>query len=76
MLPFLLPSRYCESDRFAPMTSSIVAGCAPGYDQCTAIVNYIRDTLSYTPGAGQQIISAAEVNERSDRIRSFGSGRA
>ena len=67
-LPFLLPSRYCESDRFTEMASSIVAGLAPGYDQCTAIVNYIRETVQYVPGAGQQIISAAEVNDRSQAV--------
>ena len=67
-LPFLLPSRYCESDRFTQMASSLVMGSAPGYDQCTAIVNYIRETLQYAPGAGQQIISAAEVNERSQAV--------
>ncbi len=33
-LPFLLPSRYCESDRFAEMASSLVAGRMAGYDQC------------------------------------------
>jgi transglutaminase-like putative cysteine protease len=67
-LPFLLPSRYCESDRFAQMAPSVVAGWAPGYDQCTAIVNYVRQTLQYVPGAGQQIISAAEVNTRSEAV--------
>lgn len=67
-LPFLLPSRYCESDRFAQMAASIGGNWAPGYDQCTAIINYIRDTLQYTPGAGQEIISAAEVNERSHAV--------
>ena len=67
-LPFLLPSRYCESDRFAQMASLIGAGSPPGYDQCTAIINYIRDTLKYTPGIGQEIISAAEVNERSRAV--------
>ena len=67
-LPFLLPSRYCESDRFSEMASSLVAGWAPGYDQCTAIVSYIRDTLRFVPGAGQQGISATEVNERSEAV--------
>ncbi|TCS40465.1 transglutaminase domain-containing protein [Reinekea marinisedimentorum] len=62
-LPFLHPSRYCESDRFTEMAASIVAGRAAGYDQCTAIVDYIRNTVRYTPGAGQQIISATELNE-------------
>ena len=61
-LPFLYPSRYCESDRFTEMAASIVAGRSAGYDQCTAIVDYIRETIRYTPGAGQQIISATELN--------------
>lgn len=67
-LPFLLPSRFCESDRCTQLASSIVAGWAAGYDQCTAIVDYIRETKQYTPGAGQQIISACEVNERSQAV--------
>lgn len=61
-LPFLHPSRYCESDRFSEMAASLVAGRAAGYDQCTAIVDYIRNTIHYAPGAGQQVISASEVN--------------
>ena len=32
-LPYLLPSRFCESDRFGSMAASIVAGRAHGYDQ-------------------------------------------
>lgn len=67
-LPFLLPSRYCESDRFAEMASKIVAGHWAGYDQCQAIVDYIRTTIQYAPGAGQQIISACEVNENSQAV--------
>ncbi len=67
-LPFLLPSRYCESDRFSEMASSIVAGWAPGYDQCTAIVDYIRSQLQYVPGSGEQIISAGEVNQKSQAV--------
>ena len=66
-LPFLHPSRYCESDRFTDMARSLVVGRAAGYDQCEAIVDYIRNTIRYTPGDGQQIISATELNE-------FGSG--
>ena len=62
-LPFLHPSRYCESDRFTEMARSLTAGQAAGYDQCAAIVEYIRNTVRYTPGEGQQIIGATEVNE-------------
>lgn len=67
-LPFLLPSRFCESDRFTQMAQSLVAGIHSGYDQCTAIVDYIRRTLEYTPGAGQEIISATEVNQKSQAV--------
>lgn len=67
-LPFLLPSRFCESDRFTQLATSLVAGCRPGYDQCTAIVNYVRQTVQYTPGAGQQVISACEVNSKSEAV--------
>lgn len=67
-LPFLLPSRFCESDRFTQLAPQLVAGRAPGYDQCTAIVEYIRQTVQYTPGDGQQIVSASEVNEASTGV--------
>ncbi len=67
-LPFLLPSRYCESDRFATMAGSLTVGSAPGYDQCTAIVNYIRGRLQYCPGTGQKIRSAIEVNQGSQAV--------
>lgn len=68
ILPYLYPSRYCESDRFGEMASSLVAGVAPGYDQCVAIVNHIRETLRYVPGSGQAIISAVEVQEQSEAV--------
>ena len=67
-LPFLLPSRYCESDRFTEMAALLARGWVPGYDQCMAIVNYIRESLKYCPGTGQQIISAAEVNQNSQAV--------
>ena len=67
-LPFLLPSRFCESDRFTQLATQLVTGIVPGYDQCAAIVDYVRQTLRYAPGAGQQIISACEVNARTEAV--------
>ena len=67
-LPFLLPSRYCESDRFTQMAADITAQAAPGYGQCSAIVDYIRRTFSYTPGLWQENFSACEVNQRSQAV--------
>ena len=67
-LPFLLPSRFCESDRFNYIATAIVTGQTPGYDQCAAIVNYIRETIRYTPGAGQDTLSASEVHGRTEAV--------
>jgi transglutaminase-like putative cysteine protease len=67
-IPFLMPSRFCESDRFSQMAASVVAGRNAGYDQCTAIVDYVRQTTRYTPGEGQDIVSACEVNLRPDAV--------
>jgi transglutaminase-like putative cysteine protease len=62
VLRYLLPSRYCESDRFHEMASEITAGQRPGYDQVAAIVTWLRDTVRYSPGSSDIPESAAEVN--------------
>ena len=49
VLPFLYPSRYCESDRFSETAASVAANRLAGYDQCQGIVNFIRETIRYTP---------------------------
>jgi len=67
-IPFLLPSRFCESDRFGRLAASVSEGRAAGYDQCVAIVDYIRETIQYAPGRGGDIISACEVNQRSEAV--------
>lgn len=68
VLPYLLPSRYCESDRFSNMAQELVQGCLPGYDQCRAISNYISNTIRYTPGSSPVARSASEVNGVSDAV--------
>lgn len=67
-LPFLLPSRYCESDCFYEMAADLTAGCAPGWDQVQAIVDYVARTIRYTPGSGSILCSAREVNGCSDAV--------
>ena len=64
VLAYLLPSRYCESDRFHQMASEITVGQAPGYDQVAAIVRWLRYNISYSPGSSEILVSAAEVNLR------------
>jgi len=64
VLGYLLPSRYCESDRFHQMASEITYGQAPGYDQVAAIVAWLRDNVSFRPGSSEVPVSAAEVDFR------------
>jgi transglutaminase-like putative cysteine protease len=64
VLSYLLPSRYCESDRFHQMATEITEGWQPGYDQVAAIVTWLRKNISYIPGSSDTPVSAVEVNTR------------
>ncbi|WP_166964781.1 transglutaminase domain-containing protein [Yeosuana marina] len=64
LLSYLLPSRYCESDRFNDMANNITANQLPGYDQVAAIENWLRNTISFIPGSSDFPISAIEVNNK------------
>lgn len=62
VLSYLLPSRYCESDRFGQMATEITAGYQPGYNQVAAIVTWLRNSIRFCPGSSDIPVSAAEVN--------------
>ncbi len=64
VLGYLLPSRFCESDRFGQMATEITAGYSPGYDQVAAIEAWLRNSIRYTPGFSDVHVSAIEVNGR------------
>lgn len=59
---YLLPSRYCESDRFGQMATEITDGRLLGYDQVACIESWLRDTISYNPDSSDIPLSAVEVN--------------
>lgn len=64
VLGYLLPSRYCQSDRFSQMATSITVGKKLGYDQVTAITEWLRATINFTPNSSNISVSAIEVNNR------------
>ena len=64
VLPFLLPSRYCESERFGDLAREIVADALPGYDQVSKIAEWVRHAIQYIPGSSDSPLSAVEVNQR------------
>jgi transglutaminase-like putative cysteine protease len=64
VLSYLLPSRYCESDFFNEMSMNITNGQLPGYNQVSAITNWIRENISYIPGSNTQPLSAIQIDNR------------
>lgn len=64
VLSYLLPSRYCESDRFGNLAREIVADALPGYDQVSIITDWVRNTIQYVPGSSDSPLSAIEVHNR------------
>jgi len=62
VLPFLLPSRYCESDRFGDLAREITNNTQSGYDQVSKINEWVRESIQYIPGSSDFPLSAVEVN--------------
>ncbi len=68
VLTYLLPSRYCESDRFGNLAREIVDGAQLGYDQVSCIGNWTRNHIRYSPGSSAFPLSAVEVNDRHEGV--------
>jgi transglutaminase-like putative cysteine protease len=64
VLPYLLPSRYCESDRFGDLAREIVTDTLPGYDQVRKINDWVHHSIQYIPGSSDSPLSAIEVHNR------------
>ncbi|MGA7934941.1 MAG: transglutaminase family protein [Kovacikia sp.] len=61
VLQFLLPSRYCQSDRLGDLASKITADHSPGYAQVEAIRRWIQSTIEYRYGTSDTTTSAIET---------------
>ncbi len=68
VLTYLLPTRYCESDRFIELGREIVANAAPGYDQVAAIDMWIRNHIRFNPHSTHFQLSAVEVNQQREGV--------
>ncbi len=64
VLSYLLPSRYCESERFGQLAAEITGNCIPGYDQVKAIESWVRNSIRFEPFGSDSFLSAGEINER------------
>lgn len=63
VLKYLLPSRYCESDRFGDMATEMTKNQHPGYDQVAEIERWLRETVRFQPGSSALHFSAIEMNQ-------------
>jgi len=64
VLSYLVPTRYCESDRLGDVSRAMVGAVKPGYDQVLAISNWIRKNIPYAPGTSDFPLSAYEVHQQ------------
>ncbi len=61
LLHYLLPSRYCESDKLHAEATEIAGGCTPGYDQAEQVRTWVHDHIVYVPGSTNASTSAHDV---------------
>jgi transglutaminase-like putative cysteine protease len=61
VLPYLNPSRYCESDRLNGLVAKEFARLPGGYERVTAVCDWVNDHLDYVPGSTDSSSSACDV---------------
>ena len=61
VLPFLNPSRYCESDKLMQFAWEEFGAMPAGYTRVQHITEWVHDYLSYTPGSTGPTTTACDV---------------
>jgi transglutaminase-like putative cysteine protease len=61
VLPYLNPSRYCESDRLSYFALRTFGDIAPGFSRVTAICDWTNSNLDYRSGSTGETTSACDV---------------
>jgi transglutaminase-like putative cysteine protease len=71
-LQFLLPSRYCEVDRFGGIANDLFASTAPGWERATAIRDWVHGKVTFNYNAARPTKTAMDVfTERVGVCRDF-----
>ncbi len=72
VVPYLYPSRYCESDKLARLAHHEFGKLEPGFSRVTAVCNWIRDNVEYLGGTTNPLTSAYDTaTERAGVCRDF-----
>jgi transglutaminase-like putative cysteine protease len=61
IFPYLLATRYCESDVLCGEVVRMFGGVSPGVERVHAIVEWIRGNIRYQPGSTHSTTTAQEV---------------
>ncbi len=72
VVPYLYPSRYCESDKLVRLAQHEFGQLQPGFSRVTAICNWIHDNVEYLRGSTNPLTSAFDTaTERAGVCRDF-----
>ena len=61
VLRFLLPSRYCEVDRFVPIAPDLFGWMAPGWERATAIRDWVHEKVRFDYQAARPTKTVMDV---------------
>ena len=71
-LQFLLPSRYCEVDRFGSIAQDLFGATRPGWDRAIAIRDWVHNKVTFNYNAARPTKTAMDVfTERIGVCRDF-----
>jgi transglutaminase-like putative cysteine protease len=71
-IPFLFPSRYCQSDKLSRLAWDLFGSVANPLDRVTDIVDWIHDNVEYVSGSTNSSTSAFDtVTQRTGVCRDF-----
>jgi transglutaminase-like putative cysteine protease len=72
VVPYLYPSRYCESDKLVRLAQHEFGKLQPGFSRVTAICNWIHNNVEYLRGSTNPLTSAFDTaTERAGVCRDF-----
>lgn len=72
IVPYLYPSRYCQSDRLMKLAQDEFGSCQPGYSRVQAVCDWIYDKIDYISGSTDSHTSAYDTaTERAGVCRDF-----
>jgi transglutaminase-like putative cysteine protease len=72
VLPDLMPTRYCESDRLGSAAVRMFGDVEPGYRRVQAVCDWIHDNIEYRVGSTDTTTTACDVFlQRSGVCRDF-----